>query len=382
MKTKLTTLHVYGAHASPPAGFRHAVSLHCHTQCSKELLTFIPHYATQLPLLGPLYRREMARYEREYGKAVDYSRLWWTPPLTPGQVLEHERLEIERRFGLPALVSITDHDDIEACLRLQVLNVAGGVPISLEWTAPYGHGFFHFGVHNLPANEAAAIKEALLAYTWQREERLSLHELLNWLNEYPEVLLVLNHPLWDIEFIGLEAHQAALTQLLREQGHLIHALEVNGYRAWPENKAVLELAAQHGLPVVSGGDRHGCRSNAVLNLTRAADFAEFVAELREDRFSEVVLLPEYRESRVQRTLATIADVLREYPQHPAGQRRWTERIFIDTHDKGVLPLAHYWPTGGPAWVRAALWCLRVAGSPQLKPALRLALAGEEVRYEN
>ena len=381
MRVDLTKLHLYEDRALVPPGHGSVVSLHCHTHCSKELLTFIPHYVARIPLLAPLYRSELARYQREYGKTVDYARLWWTPPLTARQVYEYETLQIESRFGLPALISITDHDDIEAGLRLQVLDASGHIPISLEWTAPHAQGFFHFGLHNLPQAEAVNVMRELTAYTAQADGRASLSELLGWLNEFPDVLIVLNHPLWDIEFIGAAAHSAALKSLLAEQGHLIHALEINGYRSWSENKAVLELANACGLPVVSGGDRHGCCANTVLNLTRAASFAEFVSEIRADKQSEVVLLPEYRESLVVRTLEAIADILRHYPHHPLGQSCWTERVFIDTGDKGVLPLAHYWPNGGPAWVRAALWCLRVAGSHQLRPALRWALAGEEVRYE-
>lgn len=367
-----------GAHARH--GWQHAVSLHCHTHCSKEMLTFIPHYAARLPLIGPLYRREMARYERTYGRSVDYTKLWWTPPLTPRQVLDDETQAIARQLDLPALISLTDHDDIEAGLRLQVLDATRRVPLSLEWTVPCGGGFFHFGIHNLPAAQATTIKEALLAYTRQAPGFPPLDELLTWLNEFPGVLIVLNHPLWDIECLGAAQHNAALQALLTAHATQLHALELNGYRTWTENQAVLALAQHHNLPVVSGGDRHGCRANSVLNLTRATSFDEFVAELREDKHSTVLLLPEYGESRLQRTLAAVADVLREYPQHPAGQRRWTERVFIDTEDKGVQPLAYYWPNGGPAWVRAALWTLRVAGSPQLKPAFRWAT--QEVRYEN
>lgn len=369
-------------HVTPRArhGWQHAVSLHCHTHCSKELLTFIPHYTARLPFISTLYRREMARYERTYGRTVDYSKLWWTPPLTPRQVLDDECRAIERQLQLPALVSLTDHDDIEAGLRLQVLNTARRIPLSLEWTVPFGGGVFHFGIHNLPAAQATTLKDALLAYTHQQPGYRPLGELLTWLNEFPGVLIVLNHPLWDIECLGQAVHTAALQALLAAHGPQLHAFELNGYRAWAENKAVLALAQQYNRPAVSGGDRHGCRANSVLNLTRTGSFEEFVAELREDRYSEVILLPEYGESRVQRTLAAVADVLREYPQHPAGQRHWTERVFIDSEEKGVLPLAYYWPNGGPAWVRAALWGLRVAGSPQLKPAFRWA--AQEVRYEN
>jgi hypothetical protein len=58
----------------------------------------------------------------------------------------------------------------------------------------------------------------------------------------------------------------------------------------------MATAKDFGLSAVSGGVCHGCRANTALNLTRSASFVEFVAEAREDRRSEVLLLPEYRES--------------------------------------------------------------------------------------
>src|SRR5262249_29253513 len=175
------------------------------------------------------------------------------------------------------------------------------------------------------------------AYSQQAESRMELCDLLARINELPETLIVLNHPLWDVEFMGAQKHAVALGVFLAEYKTWIHALEINGFRPWDENKAVMEMAKDFGLPVVSGGDRHGCRSNVVLNLTRATSFAEFVTEVREDRRSDVLLMPEYRESRVLRTLEVIADVLRHYPSHPQGQRLWTNRVFIDLEDKGGPP---------------------------------------------
>jgi hypothetical protein len=205
--------------------------------------------------------------------------------------------------------------------------------------------------------------------------------LLVWLNEFLAVLIVLNHPLWDIEHFGQERHTVLLRNFLIEHGHQLHAFEINGFRSWAENQAVWELAADCGLPVVTGGDRHGCQANTLLNLTQAEIFADFVGEFREDRHSEVLLLPEYSQSRLARTFAVVADVLRHYPNHPVGAR-WTERIFIDLDSAGARPLSEYWKRGGPAWVRAALWMIRMLGSPQAQPALRLALSAERVGYEN
>ena len=85
------------------------------------------------------------------------------------------------------------------------------------------------------------------------------------------VLIVFNHPLWDMAGIGHELTLAAATRFLKIYGPRIHALEINGLRSWPENMGVVHLAQESGHPVVSGGDRHGLEPNATINLTRAVE---------------------------------------------------------------------------------------------------------------
>ncbi|HEV2669167.1 MAG TPA: hypothetical protein VG324_29895 [Blastocatellia bacterium] len=383
MVSDLTRLRVYErrGHTPPYAKcFRAAVSMHCHTNHSRESLTFIPHYARRIPILSRFYKSEMKRY----GETIDFARAWWTPPLTARQVFEMETLEVESRLGLPAIVSITDHDDITAGLWLQSLDSQGRIPISVEWTVPYGRGYFHLGVHNLPPDRASELMGQMSAYSQidgPSQQRMDLRDLLVWINEFPETLVVLNHPLWDIEFIGGQQHAVALGSFLGEHKSWVHALEVNGFRPWRENKAVMTTAKDFGLSVVSGGDRHGCRSNTMLNLTRAASFAEFVAEVREDGRSDILLMPEYRESLVLRTLEVVADVLRHYPNHPQGQFLWTNRVFINLEDNGARPLSDFWKRGGPFWVRVALWGLRMMGSHRVKPALRMAFSREAALWD-
>lgn len=383
-----TRMHVYERQGGFRGGFGAAVSLHCHTYHSKEILSFIPHYAAMIPVVSRLFKGEMDRYLTLHGKTIDFSHAYWTPPVSPGQVFEIETLQIEKELCLPALVSITDHDDIEAGLHLQVLDSINRIPISLEWTVPYGQGLFHLGVHNLPAESATELTRELMKYTRRAEDAMELSDLLTLINESPDTLIVFNHPLWDIELIGSKEHADGLKAFLSEHGHQIHALEINGFRSWHENKGVMRLAEDLDLPVVTGGDRHGCRANTLLNLTRAKTFADFAAEIREDSHSDVLLMPEYRESRIARTFEVVADVLRHYPRHPLGRGKWTDRIFIDINDGlGVCPLSRHWKIGGPAWVRASLWCLRMLGNHKVQPALRLALAqekiaGERVSYES
>jgi hypothetical protein len=67
---------------------------------------------------------------------------WWHPPVGPRQVFESEVQQIEQRFGLSSIVSVTDHDDIAAGIELQGMYALRRAPISFEWTVPYGDGFF------------------------------------------------------------------------------------------------------------------------------------------------------------------------------------------------------------------------------------------------
>jgi len=317
----------------------------------------------------------MEKYARKRGQYIDFSLAYWTPPVSPNRVVELEREQIETRLNLKALVSLTDHDDIEAGRLLRALDSFQDVPISVEWTVPFGRGMFHLGVHNLPADRASKIMSELSGYTEHPQES-RLCELFEMLDELPDVLVVLNHPVWDIERAGRNLHMALLAAFIARYGNWIHAFEVNGYRSWDENHATLQMAEELGYPVVSGGDRHGYSQNAVLNLTRATSFAEFVAEVREEKVSEILLMPEYRDPLHARTLETVADVIRHYPNYPQGRQHWADRVFFEI-DEEVRPVSHYWKNGGPAWVRYVLWGLIKLGSPRLRPALRLALARGE-----
>lgn len=353
---------------------RTAISLHCHTHHSQEILDFIPHYAARIPLVAQLFQREMNRYEARFGKPIDFAAAWWTPPVSARDVWETETRQIEERLQLRGLISITDHDDIEAGQRLQVLELPSPVPISMEWTVPYDIGYFHLGVHNLPPETAAETADLLLDYTRQ-PTNYDLGDLLMMLHQLPGVLVVLNHPLWDIEMIGAERHLAALKSFLHEYGQWLHAFEVNGFRSWRENDAVRRMAEELSFPVVSGGDRHGCQPNTTLNVTRAQTFAEFVEEVRDGQ-SKVLMMPEYSEALVARTLEAAAEILRTYPNFPIEQQIWTDRVFARQETGAAKSLSQIWQRGGPVWVRAAVWMMCCLGSRRLRPAWRFALSNE------
>ncbi|HEX6123850.1 MAG TPA: hypothetical protein VFZ23_00610, partial [Pyrinomonadaceae bacterium] len=216
----------------------------------------------------------------------------------------------------------------------------------------------------------------LLEFTFVKENHgdKNLTEMFAMLSEIPEVLVILNHPLWDIEIVGKERHEALLKEFIRRHGRWIHAFEINGFRSWSENKAVIEMAEALGIPIATGGDRHGCKPNTVINLTNADTFEEFVNEIRVDKRSEVVLMPEYEHPLHSRQLQSFSEILSHYPDFVEGRQRWFDRVYFDSGDgEGIRNLAsHGWRLGGPKWLRAAIWTLGFLGSPKMRPFFRVA----------
>ena len=102
-------------------GFTSGVSLHSHTNQSKETLDFIAELSTEWGVLQPLMRWCEQRCFKTSGIRPDYARSYWTPPLTPKLAFDLERVQIEDKLQMPAMVSITDHDDINAPMLLRAL---------------------------------------------------------------------------------------------------------------------------------------------------------------------------------------------------------------------------------------------------------------------
>ncbi len=353
--------------------FRTAVSLHSHTEHSLENLGFIPRLSRKVPILSQMVDRQLARYEEVHGTRLDLRRAWWTPPLSAKLAYELERTQIETELARYALVSLSDHDDIEAGSSLQVIYPT--VPISVEWTVPVGSGgsFFHIGVHNLPANRARAL--------WANMQECAnsgladkVTQALALLNESQETLIVFNHPFWDEAEIGAATHAQLVETFLRRNSTFIHAFELNGLRPIQENKAVENLADAWGLPVISGGDRHGCEPNSVVNYTNAAVFEEFVEEIRRDRRSFVVYLPHYSEPMRYRILQNLGDIMKDYDNLPEGRRRWTDRVYYEANDGTVRSLSTVWRGEGPFVVRAFASGVRLLGAPTFRGVARSALA--------
>jgi len=357
-------------------GFKAGVSLHSHTNQSKETLDFVAEFSTDWGVLQPLMRWAERRCLRTTGIRPDYARSYWTPPLTPRLAFDLERQQIEEKLQLPAMVSLTDHDDIQAPMLLRSLASARQIPVSLEWTVPYGATSFHLGIHNLPSASGAEWMRRLEAFTAipvaQRPAML-LTEMLAELDELPGVLIVFNHPLWDLYRIGEEKHRVLVNDFLAVYGQYCHAIELNGLRHWDENREVTKLAAQWNQLLISGGDRHGIEPNANLNLTRAASFTEFVHEVRSERHSHVLFMPQYAEPWKQRILNSTLAAIRNYPDFPEGSQRWDERVYHPDADGNMRVLAGLWHTGhAPVYLNAVLAFVRLLGAAPVSSGLRLA----------
>jgi len=355
--------------------YRAAVSLHGHTNRSKEGLYFIVEFASRHRLL----RQALATQERkaQYKSAItiDFWKAYWTPPLPPLAAFRLERAQIEQTLGMASIISLTDHDNIEAPMLLRVVPEARQIPVSVEWSVPFGETVLHLGIHNLPSSRAEEIVAQFAEYT-RNPQVPRLIELLGMLQENPDILVVLNHPMWDLAGIGRARHVHVVSGFLAKLGMFIHAFELGGLRSWEENQAVLHLAEGWNQPVIAGGDRHGREPSAVVNLTNAGSLPEFIHDVRKPRRSHVLFMPQYREPFVMRMVQSILDVIREYRDYPMGSRRWDERVFHPDRNGVIRPLSTLWDKP-PAFIELVFAALRTMEVTPVRRAMQFALGKPE-----
>jgi hypothetical protein len=160
---------------------------------TKETLDYLANMGTKFKLLRPIFASR-ERYCRDiHGFELNYGASYWTPPLPPRLAFELERRQIEDHLQLPALVSITDHDDIQAPVLLRSIPYSHHVPIAVEWTVPYRDSVFHLGIHNLPGPTAAIWMRTFAEFT-VAPSAARLNEILSELHALPNTLIVFNHP--------------------------------------------------------------------------------------------------------------------------------------------------------------------------------------------
>ncbi|MCU1339351.1 MAG: hypothetical protein JWO19_4932 [Bryobacterales bacterium] len=345
------------------------VSLHSHTLHSREPLDFFYRAAKHSWLVRTLLRQVEQRYEAVQGAHLDLARGWWTPPLAPLDAYNLESDQI-KAMGLSPLVSLTDHDNIEAPTSLQAVDATRKIPVSIEWTVPIRDTFFHLGVHNLPPLRSRSIVSRMQEIT-AKPKAAALKEMFAALHASPGTLVVLNHPMWDEKGVGADAHRAALLDLLGQCGECIHAIELNGLRPWDENRQAILLGHTWSKPVVSGGDRHALEPNVMLNLTNTTNFAEFATQIRSGH-SDVLVGSRYREGHVARIIQDVVDVLSTYQNHGLGWREWPDRVFYMLEDEKIQSLSQIWGTRPPAPVAVFTGCMHLAGRAPWRQALRTA----------
>ncbi len=353
-------------------GFRTGVSLHSHTNQSRETLDFLANLGNQYPVMRPLLSRLERRSEAVHGVRIDYARSYWTPPMTPKLAFDLETRQIEG-LGVAPMVSITDHDNINAPMLLRTVPSARQIPVSVEWSAPYGGvQSFHLGIHNLPSARAKKWMADLEEFTANPSDaRLTV--ILIALNKEPHVLVVFNHPMWDLYLIGQEKHEFLVNEFLQKNGAYLHALELNGLRDWKENRAVRRLAEKWNMLLISGGDRHGVEPNANINLTNATTFTEFVHEIRRRKQSNVLFMPQYAEPWKHRILRSTLDAIRDYPDFPQGSRTWDERAYHPDANGLIRPLSELWPGGrAPLAIAWTIRMVQLLGKGPVFGGLRLA----------
>lgn len=356
-----------------PAGrFRTGVSLHSHTLESHEPLSFIYRFAARIPLMRAVLRAGESRFRSWHGCELDLTRAYWTPPLAPHDAWNLERNHIES-FGLQALVSLTDHDSIQAPLGLRVLDLFSDLPVSVEWTVPFRETFFHLGVHNLHADRAREIMAGFASFTSSPDES-ALPGLLSQCAADPASLIVFNHPCWDENGVGAELHRGHAVDFCRRYSQWLHALELNGLRPWSENRLAMQMADAVTLPLITGGDRHGLEPNTTLNLTNASTFAEFASEVRAG-VSELLFTRRYFEPHSVRILQSVQDVMANHENHGRGWVRWSDRVFYTGKDGEARPVSQLW-VDKPLPIRLFETGLGALRHPGMRVAFR-ALAREE-----
>ncbi|MGA3263761.1 MAG: hypothetical protein ABSC47_06920 [Terracidiphilus sp.] len=354
-----------------PKGFRTGVSLHSHTNQSQETLDFLANFGNQYPVMRPLLSRLERRSEAFHGVRVNYAAAYWTPPMTPKLAFDLEREQIEK-LDIAAMVSISDHDNIKAPMLLRTVPSARQIPVSVEWSVPYGTQSFHLGVHNLPSARATEWMETLSGFTANPNDA-RLIDILVALNEEPNVLLIFNHPMWDLYLIGADKHEFLVNEFLQKCGAHLHAMELNGLRHWDENRRTRRLAEMWNMLLISGGDRHGVEPNANINLTNATSFTEFVHEIRREKKSDMLFMPQYAEPWKHRILQSAIDAVRNYPEFPQGSRNWDERVYHPDLNGVMRPLSELWPTGtSPRLMRLGVGLVQLMGRGLVSGGLRIA----------
>jgi hypothetical protein len=136
---------------------------------------------------------------------------------------------------------------------------------------------------------------------------------------------------------------------------------------------VIRLARDNQRLLISGGDRHGLEPNAVINLTRARTFTEFVEEIRVEKRSHLHVMDQYQERWEQRIVRSTLNAVTDFPEFMPGWQRWDERVFHPDANGQMRSLRSLWATGEPPLaVRTAIGITRMFAKPTVAAPISLA----------
>ena len=176
-----------------PQGFRSGVSLHSHTNQSKETLDFLANFGNQYPLMRPLMSRlerrseADARHARELcGQLLDAADDAQAG-LRPGERSRSKSWTLPRWFRSP----ITTTSRRPCCCA--PFPARGRFRFRWSGARPMAMQSFHLGVHNLPSAKATEWMDDAGGLHRQPQRRAADRDS-GALHEEPNVLVVFNHP--------------------------------------------------------------------------------------------------------------------------------------------------------------------------------------------
>jgi hypothetical protein len=98
-----------------------------------------------------------------------------------------------------------------------------------------------------------------------------------------------------------------------------------------------------------------------------------VHEIRRQKLSNVLFMPQYAEPWKHRILQSTVDAIRHYPEFPQGSRTWDERVYHPDRNGVVRPLSELWPNGqAPRVMSAVIGMVQMMGRGLVSGGLRYA----------
>ncbi len=98
-------------------------------------------------------------------------------------------------------------------------------------------------------------------------------------------------------------------------------------------------------------------------------FGEFMNEIRVEKRSHVLFMPQYAEPLGIRTAQAVLDVIRDYPGYSSGSRHWDDRVFHpDQSAVGEQQISALWKAP-PAFIERIFAVMRLMENAALQRVL-------------